>query len=222
MLLESGEIETLLCKDAPGIQLTTEAERAESLDALLSIRPSGDMWVFGYGSLIWNPAIRTVERRTARINGWHREFCLSMPAGRGSPDRPGLALALDVGGSCSGTAYRIAEDDIKTELSLLWRREMLCGAYIPRWVEVLNQYGTPFGNAITFTIDSTSGHYAGGLPMDSITERLATAAGSLGSSADYLFRTRDGLRASGLADCDIELLATCVETLQAQRDCWQL
>lgn len=163
------------------------------------------------GSLIWNAAIHSAEKRIARIDGWHRSFCLSITALRATADRPGLMLALDRGGSCHGAAYRLAEDDVERELRLLWRREMVCAAYVPRWVEVKSLGGESFGWAIAFTIDTDDAQYAGSLGEDTVVRRLATASGGLGSSADYLFRTCDGLRVHGIRDAELERLASAGE-----------
>src|SRR6202158_2961703 len=92
-LIEAGAIEAMVARDAPAMQLLSEQARAVSLHTTLAGRPSGDAWLFGYGSLIWNPMIHTVERQTARIEGWHRAFCVSTLAGRGSIDNPGLVPA---------------------------------------------------------------------------------------------------------------------------------
>lgn len=207
----------MLARDAPHLRLLTEAERAESLRVTLAMRPAGDVWLFAYGSLIWNPTIRAVEQRTARIEGWHRAFCLSTIAGRGTLDLPGLVLGLDAGGHCEGLAFRLAEEDLEGELTLIWRREMVATAYVPRWVDLLDHDGHRFGGAITFIIDPSGPHYAGGLAADAVIERLATAAGHLGSSAEYLFQTRDGLRAHGIPDPEMEELAAKVEAARAAR-----
>jgi cation transport protein ChaC len=211
-LLQAGGIDALVARGAPDLRLLTETERAESLRRTLAVRPPGEAaWLFGYGSLIWNPAILTVERRVAFIKGWHRAFCLSTQVGRGSLDNPGLVLGLDTGGSCTGVAFRLAEDSLTSELALLWRREMLAGSYVPRWVDVLDEQGARFGTAIAFTINQETDHYAGNLGRDAIIRRLATASGELGSAADYLYRTRDGLRAEGIPDSELERLAADVE-----------
>lgn len=210
-LLEKDCMETLVASDSPGLRLLTEADRLASLQQMLAVRPRGDVWIFGYGSLIWNAAIDSVERRIARIDGWHRSFCLVITALRATVARPGLMLALDRGGSCHGAAYRLAEDDVKRELQLLWRREMLCGAYVPRWVEVKDSCGVAFGWAIAFTIDADHPQYAGKLEEATIVSRLATASGGLGSSADYLFRTCESLHANGISDARIERLASLVK-----------
>ena len=214
-LIEAGAIEAIVARDAPGVRLLTAAEREASLKATLAARPAGAVWLFAYGSLIWNPTIHTAERRTARIMGWHRAFCLSTMAGRGSAERPGLMLALDSGGSCSGVAFRIEEASVVAELSLLWKREMLSGAYVPRWIDVHDEDGARFASAIAFTINRANANYAGKLDREAVVERLATAAGALGTAADYLFRTRDGLRAHGIPDAELEALAESVAAVHA-------
>jgi len=215
-LLEAGGIDAMLARDAPQLRLLSEADRTESLRTTLAARPEGDVWLFAYGSLIWNPTIHVVEQRTARIEGWHRAFCLSTIAGRGTLEQPGLVLGLDAGGQCEGVAFRLAEADLERELTLIWRREMVASAYVPRWVDLLDRGGSRFGGAITFTIDPTGTHYAGDLAAEAVIERLATAAGHLGSSAEYLFQTRDGLRAHGIPDPEMEELAAKVEAIRAR------
>src|SRR6185503_17148909 len=112
------------------VRFLTDAERAAQVTAILARAPRpGRVWVFAFGSLIWNPAFHFVERRTARIHGFHRQFCLWARAGRGSPECPGLMLSLVSGGSCTGVAYRIARGAVVTELDVLWRREMSTMAY---------------------------------------------------------------------------------------------
>ncbi len=212
-LLQSGAIDAMVARAAPGIRLLTPEERAASLRATLDARPPGDVWLFAYGSLIWNPTIETAERRAARIVGWHRAFCLSVKAGRGTAENPGLVLGLDEGGECQGIAFRIADALVEAELSVLWQREMLSGAYIPRWLEVLDCDGTRFGSAIAFTVDRAGMNYAGGLGVAEVVQRLATASGMLGSSAEYLFQTCEGLRAHGMADAMLDGLADSVRAV---------
>ncbi len=120
-------------------------------------------------------------------------------------------LGLDRGGACTGAAFHVPEALIENELSLLWRREMLSGSYHPRWVRVRGADGAPFGYAIAFTIHRDNENYAGRLAQDDVVRRLASACGALGSSADYLFHTRDGLRSLGIVDKGIEDLAQRVE-----------
>ena len=204
----------------PGLRLLTDEERAASLAATLAHRPDHGhgVWLFAYGSLIWNPALHYDERRLARVHGWHRSFCLLTRAGRGTPDNPGLVLGLDRGGACAGAAFRVPEALVPGELALLWRREMLSGSYQPRWVRVRGPDGAPFGHAIAFTIHRGGENYAGGLTEAEVVRRLATARGALGTAADYLFRTADGLRGLGIPDARIERLADQVRCAALSTD----
>jgi len=154
--------------------------------------------------------VRVAEERRAHIEGWRRAFCLSARAGRGTAACPGLLLGLLPGDACSGMALRVAADGLVDELALLWRREMLAGSYVPTWVAMRGDDGVRFGYGIAFTIDPASPQFAGWLDEDEVVRRLATARGELGSCAEYLFRTRDGLRTLGLPDPAIEHLAARV------------
>ncbi len=214
-LLEAGASTRWWRARRPDMRLLTEAERAQSLRETLAVRPPGEpVWLFGYGSLIWNPQIHSVERRVATVQGWHRAFCLSTRAGRGSPDNPGLVLGLDVGGSCGGVAFRIADDLVEAELALLWRREMLAGSYVPRWLDLEDGDGVRFGTAIAFTVNPLNEQYAGNLAKEAVISRLASAGGELGTSADYLFRTCAGLHAEGILDPEMDRLAAFVAAAQ--------
>ncbi|MET0349318.1 MAG: gamma-glutamylcyclotransferase [Rhizobacter sp.] len=216
-LLESGTLDALVKADDPNVRLLTERERLASLRETLALRPPGDVWVFGYGSLVWNAAINAVERRLAKVDGWHRAFCLSITALRASADRPGVMLSLDRGGSCCGAAYRLAEDAVERELRLLWRREMTIEGYVPRWVQVMDADGARIGVAIAFTTDATHPHYAGDLGEACLAHRLSTAAGSLGTAADYLHRTCEGLQAAGIPDPALRRLNGLVRELREDR-----
>ena len=207
--LQDDTFGRMMAASAPGLRLLTDEERAASLAATLAGRPETGcgVWLFAYGSLIWNPALHFDMRRLARVHGWHRSFCLVTRAGRGTPDNPGLVLGLDRGGACTGAAFRVPEALVVEELALLWRREMRSGSYRRRWVRVRGADGTPFGHAIAFTIHRGGENYAGRLAQAEVVQRLSTARGALGSAADYLFRTCDGLRSLGIRDVGIEALA---------------
>lgn len=177
----------------------TDEERAESRVRMLEgVGAHEDVWIFGYGSLMWNPAFHYAERRAGMIRGWHRSFCLWTPMGRGTPDNPGLVLGLDRGGSCKGIAYRIAARDRETELALLWQREMVADGYNPRWVTVRGEAGDV--RAITWVINPRGDRYAGKLPMETLAKTLATASGRLGSSRDYLENTVAHLDELGIGE----------------------
>jgi hypothetical protein len=112
--------------------LLAEEELDHSLARMIDKAPAGDdIWVFGYGSLIWNPIFPVAATRTATIRGYHRSLCMNSIRGRGSIDNPGAMLALDAGGACRGIAMKIG-GDLPSELKLLWRREMLSGALHPK------------------------------------------------------------------------------------------
>jgi len=212
-MLAAGRSTVFTGQDPTESYVRSDMECRASLAEFMKSRPAGDLWIFAIGSLVWNPALRVAERRVAEVRGWHRSFCLSMAIGRGTPDEPGLVLGLDQGGVCEGVVLRIAEPDILSELPILWRREMLIGGYNPTWVDVIGTDGDIFGAAIAFTIDRDHEHYAGALPQNEKIRRLATAEGCWGSSAEYLFRTIDGLREHGINDVEMERLGNLVDTI---------
>lgn len=186
-----------------------DEERMASLRATLAEAPAkGDVWVFGYGSLIWNPAFHFVEKRTARIHGYHRRFCLWTPLGRGTMDNPGLMLGLERGGACRGVIFRIAEDAVETELDILWRREMFTGAYRPTWMSA-QSHGESF-SAIAFVINREHSRYAGRLSDDQVAHHIATAEGPMGACRDYLFETVAHLTELGIRDRGLEAMAAKV------------
>jgi cation transport protein ChaC len=189
----------------PTVRFMTDAERAAQIQAMLARAPQpGRVWVFAFGSLIWNPAFHFVERRTARIHGFHRQFCLWARAGRGSPERPGLMLSLERGGSCSGVAYRLSRRAAAVELDVIWRREMLTGAYRPVWVTAHTPKGTE--GAIAFSANRRHERYVPGLDDESVARYLANGAGPMGRCCDYLFDTVLHLRELGLRDRRLEAL----------------
>jgi len=189
----------------PGTRFLTDAEREAQIAAMLAAAPQpGRVWVFGFGSLMWNPAFHFVERRTARIHGFHREFCLWARAGRGSPERPGLMLSLEAGGSCVGVAYRIAKRAAQSELNVLWRREMFTGAYRPVWAKAYTAKGAV--PAIVFTANRGHERYVTGLREAVVARYLANGAGKMGRCSDYLFDTVAHLRQLGIRDRRLESL----------------
>jgi cation transport protein ChaC len=183
----------------PALKLSSAEEHRASIQAMLGERPAdGDVWLFAYGSLMWNPLIHSTERRVAAVRGFHRRFCLWTHLGRGTSERPGLTLALEPGGACRGIAYRIAEAKAAAELELVWRREMLTGAYRPRWLKLTTAEG-PL-HAIGFVVNRRHVRYAGRLAEAEVVAALAEANGPLGSCAAYLFDAVSHLEALGVHD----------------------
>jgi cation transport protein ChaC len=185
-----------------------EAIEADLDAALASHNPNADVWLFGYGSLMWNPALEFAERRAGAVRGWHRRFCLWLHMGRGTPDNPGLMLALERGGSCHGALFRIPAARARDELLLAWRRELFTGAYRSRWITVATESGPV--RAATFVVNRDHDRYAGKLPEPEIARRLASASGSLGSCASYLHETLASLRQLGRRDRSLERLRALV------------
>lgn len=197
----------------PGTRVVSDAERAEQVAAMLARAPRpGRVWIFAFGSLIWNPAFHFIERRTARIHGFHRQFCLWARSGRGSPENPGLMLSLEPGGSCSGVAYRLERREAATELDVIWRREMFTMSYRPVWVAAYTPNGPE--PAIAFSANRKHERYVPGLEDAVVARYLATGAGPMGRCCDYLFDTVSHLRQLGIRDRRLEALEARVRAQQ--------
>jgi cation transport protein ChaC len=210
--IEAGVMKRLLMSPGSPFRVYSELELEHSLNATLAARPSGDgadIWIFAYGSLIWNPTFAYCARMPGAIHGWHRRFCVGAPLGRGTLEQPGIVLGLDRGGSCRGVAYRIRADQVGEELAALWRREMVIDCYEPRWVRVEMRSSSAF--AITFVVKRSAPNYEGPICKERLIDRLVAASGELGSNADYLLETVEGLRLAQVPDRHLEVLAAAVE-----------
>lgn len=208
-LRDGSTLARLRALAGPGLGIRSDAEIEASLDGMLARHtPGTDTFVFGYGSLMWNPAFQFTTQQLGTLNGWHRRFCLGIPFGRGTPERPGLMMALDSGGSCHGIVFRIAAADVREELLLVWRREMAGTAYRARWANVRTDQGVV--RAVTFVINRTHPRYIGTLDERTTARMIAHAAGPLGSCAAYLRKTMQALEALGVRDGGLERLAADV------------
>ncbi len=180
----------------------TEQDHAVINAELLAGRePGAPVWVFAYGSLIWNPGFAFAEHRRARLPGWHRGFCLGWDRWfRGAAERPGLMLALDRGGACTGVVYRLVEEELDATLLDLARREvrLMPSVYRARWMPVATAAGPV--RAFGYTIWRGSSAYVGRLPPDAVADALATASGPMGSMAEYLRSTVEHLEMLGIHD----------------------
>ncbi|WGF89402.1 gamma-glutamylcyclotransferase [Marinivivus vitaminiproducens] len=211
--LRSGLLLEMIRNQAGPNRALSDEEMLASRQAALRARPDeGDIWVFGYGSLIWNPALEYVERRVGRLQGYHRTFCLWTHMGRGTRERPGLVLGLEAGGECQGVLFRIAEAAIDEETHLLWRREMVTNAYEPRWLEVSSALGVV--NALSFVMNTRHERYAGELSDEQVAAVIATAEGNLGRCADYFYNTVAHLDEMGLEDAFLRRLRAQVAALE--------
>jgi cation transport protein ChaC len=189
----------------------SEARIAANLDRTLRAGPGGDVWVFAYGSLIWNPLLHFAEKRTARIYGLHRSFCLWSRIGRGTPERPGLVLGLDHGGSCAGLVYRVEAAKARDELLLMWRREMSTGAYVPTWVRARTPLGAVW--AVSFVVDRSLPSYAGRMDPAKVACNIRASVGLHGPCIDYFTHTAQGLAEHGIADPVMQAVGAAVEAL---------
>ncbi|RZI75735.1 MAG: calcium transporter ChaC [Variovorax sp.] len=163
-----------------------------------------DLWVFGYGSLIWKPEFAHAERRPARVHGWHRALKMWSRVNRGTPQNPGLVFGLLSGGSVQGMVYRIPAAEGLEALGRLWLREMPTGVYDPRWLECITPGGTV--RALAFTLSRRSPNFTGELTEARYREIFATATGRFGSSLDYAYQTLLELRQHGIHDAALARL----------------
>lgn len=209
--LECGRMREIYLASVDPRRTLNDEQLSASLNAALAAKPKGaGWWVFAYGSLLWNPIFPVAESRPALLRGLHRRFCLWSLASRGTPSAPGLVLGLMPGGACRGIAYRLPSPLAIDELHLLWRREMVVGSYVPRWVAL--DCGAHRVVGLAFVIKRDHPQFAGNLPVERQADVIASACGHLGSSHDYLERTRVALAAHGVVDPYLERLATAVRT----------
>ena len=167
-----------------------------------------DLWVFGYGSLIWNPMVHYVERRLARLNGFHRRFCIWSKAYRGTPERPGLVLGLDFGGACRGIAYRVTTSKRPATIAYLREREQTTAVY-REMVRSIWLAGNPERrvDALCYVVDRGHPQYAAGLTHDKQLHIVRQARGRSGHNRDYVLETAKALEALSIVDHELQVLA---------------
>ena len=167
-----------------------------------------ELWVFGYGSLIWQPGFDFAERVTARLTGWHRSFFMRSVHYRGTEAAPGLVLALDAGDGavCNGIGYRVAPARAAQVLDYLRERELVASAYVERFLPLTLADGREV-EAVTYVIDPAQPLYCGHLTLEQQAQIIARACGNRGPNCEYLFNTNEHLHELGLADQDMDWLA---------------
>ena len=171
------------------------------------------LWVFGYGSLIWNPGFPVAERRLARLTGWRRSFCMRSIHHRGTVESPGLVLALDAdpAGLCHGVAFRAEPGTEDTTLQALRERELISSAYVETVLPVTFADGGG-AQAVVYVIDPAHDQYCH-LPPDEQAHIIARAVGGRGRNRDYLISTVEHLAALGIPDHDLAELAEKVRNM---------
>ncbi len=163
-----------------------------------------DLWIFGYGSLIWRPDFDYAERRAARVHGWHRALKMWSRINRGTPERPGLVFGMLSGGCCRGVVFRIPREHGAQVLVQLWSREMVTAVYDPRWLVA----HTPEGpvRALAFTLSRKSPSHTGELTEEEYRAIFAAASGKYGSTQEYAHRTWEELKRHDIRDRQLERL----------------
>ena len=172
------------------------------------------LWVFGYGSLMWNPGFAHEEKVIARLRGYGRSFCMRSIHHRGTPADPGLVLALDAGKDavCDGLAFRVAAGREAETLDYLRVRELISSAYLETTLAI-GLAGGQQVHALTFVVDTEHDQYCGGLGLQEQAEIIAHASGGRGDNADYLYNTALHLAELGIDDPQLAWLSRTVRTI---------
>jgi cation transport protein ChaC len=203
----------LIDKGLPTGWWHTDEHRNAIREEALKEHRSEDLWVFAYGSLMWDPALRFTEVRRARVEGYQRRFILKdIHGARGTREAPGLMAALDTGGECDGLAFRIDREAIELETDILWRREFIGPAYFPVFISA--HLGEVTVNALTFVADYDAELIVPELSRTEQLEYLANGSGFLGFSADYLKNIARQFRLLNIEDEEVEGLLSELNLLE--------
>lgn len=172
-----------------------------------------EFWVFGYGSLMWNPGFPYEERLTARLGGYRRSLCVRSYVHRGTEERPGLVLGLDRGGSCKGVAFRVAAQSWPDTLAYLRERELVTSVYLERFVRLTLSDGRQV-RGLTYVIDRAHAQYAGAVTIDEAARIVRSAVGRSGGNPDYVANTVAHLRELGIRDHWLESVVSAMAVLE--------
>jgi cation transport protein ChaC len=164
-----------------------------------------DLWVFGYGSLMWKPGFDYAEMRPALLEGWHRELCVYSNHWRGTPEQPGLVLGLDEGGTCRGVAFRIASEKADDVRAYLHAREMR-GSVYRELMPAIVFADRSAAAALTYVADRVHPQYAGNLTREERLKIIEVCVGEGGPNRDYVINTVLHLRQLGVHDAELEWL----------------
>lgn len=193
----------------PNWRWSDDALEASRGSVLKTLNGTEDLWIFAYGSLLWDPGFHFDEVRRATLEGHQRQFSYKTAIGRGTPDLPGLVLSVEPqAGRCQGLAFRIDASIADQESRLFWRREMIFGGYRPRLLPVLTPQGR-VDDALVLVSNPDHPSHAGGMTLHETAAIIACARGSHGTNLDYLSKLVDQLRLLGIEDDYIERL-TCL------------
>jgi cation transport protein ChaC len=174
-----------------------------------------DFWVFGYGSLMWNPGFTFVERQQGRLHGYRRSLCIWSSVYRGTEENPGLVLGLDRGGSCHGVAFKVRGTDREAVIDYLRQRELVTNVYKERVLSVSLTNGRRV-NAVTYVADPLHDQYAGRLDVVEAARIVLGATGQSGPNEDYVVNTIEHLQQMGIRDALLENIADGVNSIRSQ------
>ena len=183
--------------------------------SVLGISSRADLWIFAYGSLMWNPEFPFRAWAPALVFGYHRALCIASNRWRGTPRRPGLVLGLDRGGACRGIAFKVARRDVGNVIDMLWEREMRRHAYRSRLVRA--RLPEREVRALTFLADPVQAGYAGPLSVAEAALRVANCRGERGPNLEYLMRTVGHLAELGGRDPFLHRVLAAAQALAARR-----
>ena len=169
----------------------------------------GEFWVFGYGSLMWRPGFEHVEKSRARLHGYRRSLCIVSRVHRGTPERTGLVLGLDRGGSCVGVAFRVEGHQRDDVTAYLRERELVTNAYKEKILPARLGDGRPV-NVLTYVVDRTHPQYSGALDTHEAANRVKGAVGQSGTNEDYVANTVEHLQQLGIRDHWLEGVARLI------------
>lgn len=173
------------------------------LQEFMAELPKGDLWVFGYGSLMWSPGFSYKEKALGRVHGYHRALCILSTRYRGTKRKPGLVMGLCRGGSCWGMAFRVHALRVRDALSRLWQREMPRRVYAPRLLQVELVSGRRV-RALAFLADPDNPAYVRELDLHGRARLVAQGIGQRGPCVDYIRNTLDHMRGVGVTDPHLE------------------
>lgn len=173
---------------------------------MMSLPESRDIWVFAYGSLIWNPCFEYEEKLPAYLRGYHRKLCVISHSYRGTPKRPGLVFGLDSGGSCHGLAFKIGQDKAQDAVNIIRSRELTSNIYQERFV-ALNLVDGRKVHALAYIVNHEHPKYISNLNAREIFDFVKDASGTSGSNPEYVINTFRGISSFGLRDKNLECLS---------------
>lgn len=166
-----------------------------------------DFWVFGYGSLMWNPGFPFEKRINARIHGFRRALCVRSWVHRGTREHPGLVMGLDYGGSCQGVAFQVARQHWPQTLAYLRERELVTHVYLEKHLRMHLADGTRV-TALGYVVDRNHEQYAGAITVEEAVRVVRSAVGQSGANAAYVQSTVEHLRSMGIRDQWLESVVT--------------